>query len=82
MIDQTIQRRVLQVISDLAVRTDPSLASEEILIESLFPSSLDKVTFTMALEDEFNLDVPEEELADLGSLAEVIGFIEKKLATS
>lgn len=79
MNNETAEQMVLRVITDLTVGMDKPTSIEETPIETLFPTSLDKVTFAMALGDELNLDIPDGDIANLTLISDVIIFIQDKL---
>ena len=48
------------------------------LAEDLQMDSLDRVKLTMAIEDEFNLELPDDELDGLKTVGEVIAYVVAK----
>ena len=42
--------------------------------------SLDTVELTLALEQEYNIEIPDEELTDLSSVKDAVELIEKKVS--
>lgn len=42
--------------------------------------SLDTVELTLALEQEYNIEIPDEELTDLASVKDAVELIEKKVS--
>jgi len=42
--------------------------------------SLDVFELVMAIEDEFEIEVPNEELAEIKTVKEIVAYIEKKVA--
>nr|QUE29410.1 AcpP [Erythrotrichia longistipitata] len=51
-------------------------------VDDLGADSLDTVELVMAIEEEFGVDIPDEEAEKITTLDEVVSFIETKLATS
>lgn len=49
------------------------------LRDDLTLSSLERMTLFIALEDEFGLDIPQEEVEDIDSIRDIIEFVETKL---
>ena len=77
MAEKTIEQRVKDIIVDqLGVNAD-QVTPEAKFIEDLGADSLDTVELIMALEEEFNLEVPDEEAEKLQSVGDVIKYIEE-----
>jgi acyl carrier protein len=47
--------------------------------EDLGADSLDIVELVMAFEDEFGIDIPDEEVGEIKSVGDAVRYIEKKL---
>ncbi len=47
------------------------------MIEDLGADSLDAVELVMAIEEEFGIEVPDEEAEKLGSVGDIIDYVEK-----
>ena len=54
-----------------------SIAAESRLIEDLKADSLDVVELIMDIEQEFSVQVPEEELPNVHTVGDIVKFIEK-----
>ena len=52
--------------------------TEETTFESLGADSLDLFELVMALEDEYNVEIPAEELTDLNTVGDVIDYLKNK----
>jgi acyl carrier protein len=77
MAEKTIEQRVKDIIVDqLGVNAD-QVTPEAKFIEDLGADSLDTVELIMALEEEFSLEVPDEEAEKLQSVGDVIKYIEE-----
>lgn len=71
-VDQRV-RAIL--IEQLGLKTEPKLTDR--FVEDLGGDSLDCVELVMALEEEFNLTIPDEEAVRLKTLDDTIAFITK-----
>ncbi len=75
---------VLQVLRDKAVEmleVDADAVQEDkSFVEDLKVDSLSLVEYTMDLEDELGVDLPEEELVDVTTIGAFVDVIERKLA--
>ena len=76
MSDKPIEQRVKDIIVEqLGVKPDQVVPSAK-FIEDLGADSLDTVELVMALEEEFGIEVPDEQAEKLQSVGDVIKYIE------
>lgn len=76
MSDKPIDQRVKDIIVEqLGVKPD-QVTPEAKFIEDLGADSLDTVELVMALEEEFGIEVPDEQAEKLQSVGDVIKYIE------
>lgn len=77
MSDNSIEEKVRSIIVDqLGVESDKVTADAK-FIEDLGADSLDTVELVMAFEENFDIEVPDEETEKLQSVADVVAYIEK-----
>ena len=77
MSDNSIEEKVRSIIVDqLGVESDKVTADAK-FIEDLGADSLDTVELVMAFEENFDIEVPDEEAEILQSVADVVAYIEK-----
>ena len=77
MSDNSIEEKVRSIIVDqLGVESDKVTADAK-FIEDLGADSLDTVELVMAFEENFDIEVPDEEAEKLQSVADVVSYIEK-----
>jgi len=75
MSDKSIEDRVKDIIVDqLGVNAD-QVTPEAKFVEDLGADSLDTVELVMAFEEEFDIEVPDEEAEKLQAVGDVISFI-------
>lgn len=75
--DNQIESKVKDIIVEqLGVNAD-QVSPEAKFIEDLGADSLDTVELIMALEEEFSIEVPDEEAEKLTSVGDVIKYIEE-----
>ena len=75
MSDKSIEARVKDIIVDqLGVNAD-QVTTEAKFVEDLGADSLDTVELVMAFEEEFDIEVPDEEAEKLQSVGDVITYI-------
>ena len=72
--------RVVAVLADKLSKDEAEIMPESIIREDLGADSLDMVEIIMGLEDEFEIEIPDEDAAGIKTVAEVVAYIESKLA--
>jgi acyl carrier protein len=76
----SIEEKVKRIIEEkLSVNPDQITVSAK-FAEDLKADSLDTVELVMALEDEFGLDIPDEEADKIKTVGDAIKYIETKMA--
>jgi len=76
----SIEEKVKRIIEEkLSVNPDQITGSAR-FAEDLKADSLDTVELVMALEDEFGLDIPDEEADKIKTVGDAIKYIESKTA--
>lgn len=75
---------VLAVLRDKAVEMleveADQVQEDKSFVDDLKVDSLSLVEYTMDLEDEFGIELPEEELTDVTTIGAFVDVIEKKIA--
>ncbi len=72
--------RIRQIISEqLGVKIE-EVIPEASFIDDLGADSLDTVELVMALEEEFGVEIPDEDAEKMTKVAEVIKYVEEKTA--
>lgn len=74
-----IESKVKKIIEEkLSVNAD-QITNEAKFAEDLKADSLDTVELVMALEDEFGLDIPDEEAEKIKTVQDAIDYIGSKM---
>ena len=77
MSDKPIEQRVKDIIVEqLGVKPDQVVPSAK-FIEDLGADSLDTVELVMALEEEFGIEVPDDQAEKLQSVGDVMKYVEE-----
>ena len=77
MADKPIDQRVKDiVVEQLGVKPE-QVTPQAKFIEDLGADSLDTVELVMALEEEFGIEVPDEQAEKLQSVGDVIKYVEE-----
>ena len=67
------------VVEQLSVEAD-EVAIESTFIDDLGADSLDVVELVMALEEKFEVEIPDEEAEKIQTVGDVVAYIEKAKA--
>ena len=78
MEDKPLDQRVKDIIVEQLGVTAEQVTPEAKFIEDLGADSLDTVELVMALEEEFGIEVPDEQAEKLQSVGDVMKYIEEQ----
>jgi acyl carrier protein len=78
MADKPIEQRVKDIIVEQLGVKPEQVTPEAKFIEDLGADSLDTVELVMALEEEFGIEVPDEQAEKLQSVGDVMKYIEEQ----
>lgn len=71
--------KIRDIIADqLGVSDVESITMETSMIKDLEADSLDAVEIIMALEDEFEVSIPDDEAENFKSIGDIVNYIESK----
>jgi acyl carrier protein len=79
MAEKSIEDRVKEIIVEQLGVNPEQVTPAAKFIEDLGADSLDTVELVMAFEEEFNVEVPDEEAEKLQTVGDVIRYIEDKV---
>lgn len=72
--------KVQEIIVDTLGVEAEDVKPEATIFGDLGADSLDAVELNMALEDNFDLKIPDEDIALMKTVGDVVAYIDKKLA--
>ncbi len=72
----SIEERMKKVIVEQLGVTEEQVAPEAFLVDDLGADSLDTVELVMALEEEFDLEIPDEKAESMLKVKDVMAYIE------
>lgn len=75
----TTQERVIKVIIEELGVKEKEVKPESIFIEDLGADSLDTVELIMALEEEFGIEIPDDDAEKAKTVGDVITYIDESL---
>ena len=74
-----IEQRVRKIVSEQLGTDDDKIKNESSFIDDLGADSLDTVELVMALEEEFDTEIPDEEADKITTVQQAIDYINKNL---
>ncbi len=80
MSNAEILERVKKVVVEQLSVDDAEVTPEASFTADLGADSLDTVELVMAFEEEFGIEIPDEEAEKIATVQDAVGFIEKQSA--
>ncbi|OQX88224.1 MAG: acyl carrier protein [Candidatus Omnitrophica bacterium 4484_70.2] len=74
-----IEERVKEIIAEQLGVKKEEIKPESSFIDDLGADSLDTVEIVMALEEEFGIEIPDEDAEKMSTVGEAIQYIENKV---
>ena len=69
--------KVRAIICDQLEMEEDSVTLDSVLLEDLGADSIDLADLVMTLEDEFDMEISDEELENIRTVADIVKFIEE-----
>ena len=75
--DKPIRDRVVDIVCEQMGTTRDKITNDTSFVSDLGADSLDTVELVMEFEDEFDLNIPDEEAEKIQTVGDAITYIEK-----
>ncbi|MEK6815644.1 MAG: acyl carrier protein [Nitrospirae bacterium RBG_16_64_22] len=75
-----IAERVKKIIAEQLGVEDKDITPQASFVEDLGADSLDTVELVMAFEEEFGIEIPDEEAEKIAKVQDAVDYIEKRSA--
>lgn len=67
------------IIEQLGLDEDTEITMETSLINDLEADSLDAVEVIMAIEDEFDVEIPDEDAEEFKNIGDIVRYVEDRM---
>ena len=74
-----VLEKVKAILSSQFDVDEDSITADTNIIDDLGADSLDVVDMLMSLEDEFDIEIPDEEIERIRTVGEVVSYIEENM---
>jgi acyl carrier protein len=74
----SVESRVMKIVSEQLGVTIDKVTKDSAFVEDLGADSLDTVELVMALEEEFDMEIPDEASEKIKTVGDTIQYIEKQ----
>lgn len=75
----SLEEKIKKIISEQLDVAEEDVVLEASFVDDLGADSLDQVELIMAMEEEFDLSIPDEDAEKIGSVKDVIDYVKKAL---
>ncbi len=79
MADQQVFTKVKDIVIEQLGVDEDEVGLATSFVDDLGADSLDIVELIMAMEEEFDIEIPDEDAASIGTVEDVVEYIEHKL---
>ena len=71
----SVEKRVKEIVAEQLSKDESEVKSESSFIDDLGADSLDIVELVMAMEDEFGIEIPDEDAEKIKTVKDVVEYI-------
>ena len=74
-----VLEKVKKIICDQLDIEESIITMDSVIIEDLGADSLDVVDIIMSLEEEFDMEIPDEQVENIKTIGDIVKYIEENL---
>lgn len=78
----TLEEKVRKIIADTLSKPEAEIKLESSLTEDLGADSLEIVELAMAMEEEFSIEIPDDDIEKISTVKDIIDYINEHRAES
>jgi acyl carrier protein len=79
IVEKTVERRVIEIIVEQLGVSEEEVTMEASFIEDLGADSLDLVELIMAMEEEFGIEISDEDAEKIQTVQDVVTYINEHM---
>jgi acyl carrier protein len=79
IVEKTVERRVIEIIVEQLGVSEEEVTIEASFIEDLGADSLDLVELIMAMEEEFGIEISDEDAEKIQTVQDVVNYINEHM---
>ena len=79
MSEQSVEERVVNIVCDQLGTSRDKISPETSFINDLGADSLDTVELVMEFEDEFGINIPDEDAEKIQTVGDAVKYIQEKM---
>jgi len=79
IVEKTVERRVIEIIVEQLGVSEEEVTLEASFIEDLGADSLDLVELIMAMEEEFGIEISDEDAEKIQTVQDVVNYINEHM---
>lgn len=79
MLSEELQKRLRSIVADRLGVDEALIVPEASFVDDLNADSLDLVELIMTLEEEFSLEIPDEDAEKLQTVGDAMDYLEERL---
>jgi acyl carrier protein len=76
-----VEEKVKKIICEQLNVSESDVVPEASFVDDLGADSLDQVELIMAMEEEFDVSIPDEDAEKIATVQDAVSYIEKAIAT-
>jgi len=81
MTDTDVAQRVKAIIEEQLMVDGEEITEDASFVDDLGADSLDTVEMIMEIEDEFGIEIPDEDAEKMGTVGAAIEYVKRKMAS-
>lgn len=75
-----IEKKIIEIAAETLKTDESKITPQSSFVDDLKADSLDQVELMMAIEEAFNVDIPDDEASKIMTIADAIDYVKKKTA--
>ncbi len=81
MAENNVERKVREIVAEQLGISEDEITRDSSFLNDLGADSLDIVELLMALEEEFSVEIPDEDAEKMASVGDVVEYIDARMAS-